>query len=351
MFRILLLFASLSVLSACNKPPEPPEPLRPVKTLRVSVEDQSRALSLPGEVRARHEAALAFQVGGKITRCAVNSGDTVRRGQILAQLEPVDYALSEQSAAASEAQARSNLSVAENEFKRFQALFEKNFVSAAALEQKQAALDAARANHTAARASHTEQSRRVAYTALTADGDGVITQYNCNIGQVVSAGQSIMGLARKGEMEILVHVPESALNTVNHSPTFLLRLNALPGVSWQGRLRELSAAADPATRTYAARIRVDKPDARLRLGMTATVEIASSAQSAIYLPLSAIISRDGKPGVWQLNAENTVQRVEITLGELAGNTVQVLSGIRSGDEIIVAGADLLREGEKVKRLP
>lgn len=351
MFRYRILLLSLCTLAACEKPPAPPEPLRPVKTLRVGLESGDGALRLPGEVRARHETALGFRVGGKVTECAVNMGDAVRRGQALARLEPVDYELSAQSAAAGEAQARSSLILAENDLKRYRSLYEKHFVSAAALDQKQAAYDAALAGLDAARSSHAEQSRRVGYTTLSADGDGIVTSYDCNIGQVVSAGQPVMGLARSGEKEIAIHLPEAELPRFRASPRFTVSLNAVPGKTWTGTLRELAAAADPATRTYDARIAVKDADAAMQLGMSASVEAQSAATQIMRLPLAAVISRDGRPGAWVVDGGGTVHRVEIALGEIEGDSVRVASGLKNGDTVVIAGTSLLREGEKVRLLP
>jgi membrane fusion protein, multidrug efflux system len=351
MRKKLLLLSLLLFVATCEKPPAPPEPLRPVKTMQVGMQPSDAALSLPGEVRARHEAPLGFRVGGKVTECKVNMGDTVRRGQVLARLEPADYQLAEQGSAANEAQAKSALTLAEADLKRYRVLREQNFVSAAALDQKQAAYDAARATLDAMQSSHSEQSRKVDYTALLADSDGVITTYDCNIGQVIAAGQPVLSLAHGGEKEIAIHLPEAELSRFRASANFTVSLNALPGKIWKGTLRELAAAADPATRTYAARIAVKDSDAAMQLGMSATVEVQAAGEQVMRLPLAAVVSRDSNPGVWVVDAGGGVHRKAITLGGIEDNSVRVASGLNIGDTVVTAGANLLREGEKVKLVP
>jgi RND family efflux transporter MFP subunit len=350
MHKIILL---LLLLAACNKPPAAPEPIRPVKTVHVGMEAGEAYLHLPGEVRARHETPLAFRVGGKVIECKVNLGDTVRHGQVLARLEAADYQLATQSGAAGVAEARSTLTLTEAELVRYRNLREKGFVSAAVLDQKQAAADAARARLDAIQSAHTEQSRQLDYTTLSADNDGVISAYNCNVGQVVSVGQPILQLAQAAEKEIVIHLPESELQYFRPAAHFTVSLNAVPGKSYQGTLRELAAAADPATRTYAARIAVKKADAAMQLGMSATVEVNPSGEGAqvMRLPLAAVVSRDSHPLVWKVDAASSVHAAAISIAGVEDNTVRIASGVNTGDIVVTAGANLLREGEKVKLLP
>lgn len=341
----------LLLLVACDQPPVTPEPIRPVKSVHIGLEPGEASLSLPGEVRARHEAPLAFRVGGKVTECKVNLGDAVRRGQILARLEPADYQLATQAGAAGVAEARSALTLAEAELARYRSLREKEFVSAAMLDQKQAAADAARARMDALQSAHSEQTRKLDYTTLSADNEGVITAYNCNVGQVVNVGQAILQLAQSGEKEILIHLPEAELSHFRSAASFTVSLNALPENAYPGTLRELAAAADPSTRTYAARIAVKNPGAAMQLGMSATVGVQPAGSQVMRLPLAAVFSRNSNPGVWKVDSGGVVHRIAVTLGSIDGDSVRVVSGLSIGDIVVTAGTNLLREGEQVKLLP
>jgi multidrug efflux system membrane fusion protein len=338
----------LPLLAACEQAPAPTEPLRPVKTMRVIVAPGEARLDLPGEVRARFEAPLSFRVGGKITACEVNLGDTVHRGKILARLEPADYKLAAEAGEAEVREAKSAFMLAQTELTRYRSLREKGFVSAAMLDQKQAAADSAQARLDALQSSHAEQGRQLAYTGLEADSDGVISGYDCNVGQVVAIGQPVMKLARSGAKEIWVNVPEAELQLLRHAAAFSVSLNAAPGKAYQGALRELAAAADPATRTYPARITVLDADAAVQLGMSATVAPHLAQAQAIRLPLSAIVSRDGKPSVWKVDEAGLVHQAAIMTGDIEGNTVRVAAGLNGGDVVVTAGVNLLRDGEKVK---
>jgi RND family efflux transporter MFP subunit len=355
MYKSLLLAAMLILIAACGETPAPQaETVRLVKVLEVTAQSPVSALLLAGEVRARYESPLAFQVGGKVVERAVNLGEAVKTGQLLARIDAADYELASRAAAAAVTAARADSMLAETELTRYRALVEKGHVSAITLDQKQTAADAARARFKAADAEHDAVRRRVAYTTLKADADGVVTAMELNVGQVVGAGQRVFEIARDGSREIEVNVPEADLARVRSAREFKVRFNARPDEVINGALRELSAAADPLTRTYAARIAVDAAQGELhalQLGMSATVSDIQDAAAVLRLPLAAVVSRNGKPQVWKLDATtSTVHAAEVRTGALDGDGVLIEAGIVPGEVVISAGANLLREGQRVRAL-
>jgi len=352
MYKSLLPAAMLLLIAACDETPAPqPETVRLVKVLEVTAQSPVSALLLAGEVRARYESPLAFQVGGKVVERAVNLGEAVKAGQLLARIDAADYELAARAAAAAVTAARADLTLAETELTRYRALVEKGHVSAITLDQKQSAADAARARFKAVAAEHDVVRRRVEYTTLKADADGVVTAMELNVGQVVGAGQRVFEIARDGSREIEVSVPEADLARMRSAREFKVRFNAQPDEVINGTLRELSAAADPLTRTYAARIAVNAADDVLQLGMSATVSDIQDAAPVLRLPLSAVVSRNGKPQVWKLDAAtSTVHAAEVRTGALDGDGILIETGIAPGDVVISAGANLLREGQPVRAL-
>lgn len=341
----------LPLLAACSKAAPPPEPVRPVKTMVMGLQPAASSLTLPGEVRAVHESPLAFRVGGKVVECRAKLGDSVERGQLLAKLEAVDYQLGAQSGAAGESEARSNLEFVEADLLRYRKLHEQGFISKAQLEQKQLAADAARARLKASRSGHEIQSRQLGYTALSAEHDGVLTSADCNPGQVVAVGQPVFRQAQGTAREIQVYLPEDVMPRLSRDAKFRVSFGALPGQFWQGTLRELAAAADPATRTYSARITLSEVDDALRLGMSASVNVPESSGNVFRLPLTAVLSRDGKPQVWKVDKAQTVHSVAVAVSAIEGNEVRIASGLAIGDVVVIAGANLLREGQSVRLMP
>jgi RND family efflux transporter MFP subunit len=185
---------------------------------------------------------------------------------------------------------------------------------------------------------------------LTADTAGVITAIEAEAGQVVTPGQTVAKLARPGEKEIAIAVPESQRDLVEDAKEYVVTLNAFPGRSWKGRLREFSPMADPATRTYGARITVLEAGTDMDLGMSARVSVASAVSaSGVELPLSAIYSRGDTPNVWVVTG-NMPRLVAVKMRGLSGERVLIESGLNPGDVVVIAGANLIREGQQVRVL-
>lgn len=352
MLKLITPLLACLTIAACTGEAPPPEPIRPVKVIKIATGAAPDNLALAGEVRARFEAPLAFRVAGKIVERRVNLGDSVRRGQVLGRLEATDYQLAADAQAAAVAGAKTELALAEADLTRYRALRDKGFISAAELDRRQAAADGAAARLKAAEAAHAEGRRQVGYATLVADSDGVVTWLDFNAGQVVAAGQPLLKLARPGEREIEVHVAENDLARVTSGTDFQIALNARPEQAFPGKLRELAAAADPATRTYAARIAVAAPPQALSLNMSATARLHNRSEPVMRLPLAAVVSRDGVPQVWKLDtATSTVRAARITTGGTAGNDWLVNGGLNPGETVVAAGANLLHEEQKVRVLP
>ncbi len=328
----------LVLLGACGKPPVSPEPVRTVRVMQVRADAAPAVLTFPGEVRARHESRLAFRLGGKMIERRVEAGTRVHRGDVLARIDAQDAALNA-------AQAEAARALAQAEVRRYRDLREKNFVSQAVLDSKETVLKTATAQAGMAR-------NQAAYATLVADGEGVITALEAETGQVVGAGQTIFRVAQGNEKEIAFAVPESELAALRDVESFAIRLNSLPGRSWNARLREVAPAADATTRTYAVRLSVMQADEAMQLGMSATVEAKVSRGGTAYrLPLSAFFTRDAQTHVWVVDPHaQTVAKATVHTDGMAGNDLRVIAGLQPGQWVVTAGANLLEAGQKV-RLP
>lgn len=321
-----------------------------VKTQTVSLDGSSTQSSgYSGEVRGRYESKLAFQVNGKIIRRNVDLGTTVKKGDVLIQIDPIDV---QQGATATKAQvlaAESQFKLAKDNLERFRELYNQKLMSKAEFDRYQTTYDAAEAQLRQAKAQYTVSSNQLNYCNLYADNNGVVAGIYAETGQVVAAGQPVVVLVSGSEREVEINVPENRLADFNNQPQLRVTFWALPNVMIEGRVREISPMADPVTRTYKARISLVNPPSVLKLGMTATVTASGqSGQSAISVPLAAIYQTDATPEVWVVS-QGVVNLKPVKLGDyIDGDQVQVLEGIHNGDVIVTAGAHKLREGEKVR---
>lgn len=340
------------LVGACAKEQPATEVVRPVRTLTVSAERAGMQSEFSGEVRPRYESRLGFRIGGKISRRLVDLGAQVKKGQVLAQLDPQDLKLAEVAARSNVAAASSQYELAKAELARYRDLRAKNFISRAELDRRVAANDSALAQLNAVRAQSSIQDNQADYTVLRADADGVITAVEAEAGQVVSSGQTVVRLAQTAEKEIAIAVPEDKVEAVRAASRVEVSLWAAPGRASSGRIREIAPAADPATRTYAVRVSVAEPPAGMRWGMTANVRFsAQTPVSLIRVPLSALLQKGEQTVVWVLDAKSsTVQSVAVTVAGPNGNDALLSNGLAPGQVIVTAGAHLLQPGQTVKLL-
>ena len=349
--RPLFVAVAAFALAACSKPESAPEVVRPVQLAPVVVGSMARSAVFAGEVKPRHEADLAFRIGGKIIERRVDAGAQVMKGQVLARLDPADVALQAQAAEAAVAAARTESEFARAELERYENLFRQKFVSESALDAKQNTMRAAQARLQQTQATLAVTRNQAAYAALVAPDNGVITSINVEVGQVVAAAQPVMKLAGSDEREVAIAVPESRIGEVREAKQLNVMLLASPKRVFKGRVREISPAVDPVTRTFSVRVSVPDADATLSWGMTANVAtIGLQASEGAIVPLTAVYhDAEGKPAVWVYDGTSgkvALRRVE--LGPYREDGAVINSGLRDGEWIVAAGVHKLKPGQTVK---
>jgi multidrug efflux system membrane fusion protein len=347
---IALAVSLLILLAGCSKPAEKTEDARPVRVMLVSADSADVNAEFAGEVRARVESRLGFRVGGKITARKVDVGTTVRRGQVLMQLDPQDLQLSQTQALAGLRATETTRDLAKAEMKRYQELRVKNFVSQAVIDAKVSAWKAAQANVDAAQAAYRGQSNQAGYATLVSDVDGVVTAVDAEVGQVVAPGAPVVRVAKAGDKEIVIGIPEDKVDALRQVADVSVRLWANPKLVIPGKIREVSPVADPSTRTYAVKVAIPDSETGARLGMTALVQFASkTATPMIRVPLTALYHEQASTSVW-LVENQAVRLVPVQVASAAGNDILLAGGVKPGQTVVTAGVNLLKNGQKVKIL-
>ncbi len=341
------VIAMALLLAACSEKPPVVEDIRPVRAIQISPAGAENVVELAGEIQPRYESRLGFRVGGKLIARQVEIGSVVKRGQLLMQIDPRDLQLSQSQANASVNAAASNLSLAKAEYERYRELRQKNFVSQAVLDAKEAAYKSALANHEQSNAALNIATNQNSYANLVADADGVVTALQAEAGQVVAAGTPVVQLARTGEKEARISIPEDQVEMVRQVKEMQVRIWANQALVLRGQLRELSPVADPATRTYTAKISIPNAPPEVRLGMTATVRFITKAdKNLIRLPLTVLLNEKNQTSIWVIE-NGAVKSVPVQVGGVMGNEVVIASGVNAGQMIVTAGVNTLRAGQKV----
>jgi membrane fusion protein, multidrug efflux system len=350
-----LAILAATALVACSKTEPAPDPVRAVRTVTIASQTAGGVYEYAGDVRARTESRLSFRVNGKMIKRLVDLGDTVKAGQVLAQLDAQDLRLGQDAARAAAAAAQASFDQTAADFKRYKELADKGFIGPAELDRREAALKTARAQLDQARAQASVQGNQAGYAALVADASGVVTGVDLEPGMVASAGTPVLRLAHDGPRDVVFSVPEDRVAIVKSlaakPDAFKVRLWGSDATPLPASIREISAAADPVTRTFLVKADIGKAAIDgTRLGQTATVLMALPQVSGVTkLPLSALREEQGRSAVWLVDRGSmTVKSQDVKLAGADGNDAVITAGLAPGQIVVTAGVHVLNPGQKVK---
>lgn len=349
--RLALLAALGMALAACSEAQTAavPEVMRPVKVVEIAKTDDTRLLDYSGAVRARWEANLGFRVAGKIVERAVDIGDRVQPGDLLARIDATDYALAVKTAEANLAAAEKQVETAGLTLKRAGQLQAKNVASQSVLDEATLGHQQAVAARDAAASSLQQARNQVGYAELRADRGGIVTAVGADSGQVVAVGTPVVTVAVDGEKEIQIAVPETEI--LGFKPDMAVEVGFWNDGSLKldGRVREIAGSADPRSRTFSVRIGLPD-DARVLLGMTATVRATiGTDRPLVSVPLEALAEKGGSKIVWVVDPDNgTVHARDVEVSDFGPDGVRVAKGLNQHDLVVAAGTQFMTENLKVK---
>ena len=338
----------LSVLSACHKEEKAAaQSIRPVRTVTVEFRQSGDTLALTGEIQPRYQADIGFRVNGKILERPVDVGTEVKTGDLIARLDPQQYRQDLEVAKSEVAAAEAEVTRSQAQEARQRELLKNGYTTRVKYDQALKTFKTAVAQLDAMRAKQVQASENLGYTELTADNDGVITAVGADAGQVVTAGQMVVRLARPGEREAVFNIAEGAFKSPPKNPTVMVHLVSNPDVKAAGTVRYVSPQADPATRTYTVRVSLPNAPPQMRLGANVVGTVTLDQRSTVTIPGSALFQKEGKAAVWLVEKDHTVQLKPIAVDRYQGDSVVVGSGLDKGDVVVTAGVQKLLPGQKV----
>jgi RND family efflux transporter MFP subunit len=343
-------FFILALVGCGGKSPSDPRakvPLVRVATVRQAALEPR---SFTGTVAARIQSDLGFRVPGKVLERLVDAGNTVKRGQPLMRIDPIDLQLAAQAQAEQVTAAKARARQTADDEIRYRTLLTSNAVSVSGYDQAKAAADSAKAMLSAEEAKAEVSRNATGYAELVADADGVVMETVVEPGQVVSPGQVVVRLAHAGGREAIVQLPETLRPPVGSVAQAALFGRA--GISVMAKLRQLSNSADRLTRTFEARYVLDGELADAPLGATVTIRIQegdSSLPDGLEIPLGALFDSGKGPGVWVIEGEPAhVAWQPVNVRSLNDDRACIAGQLKAGDRVVALGAHLLREGEPVR---
>jgi RND family efflux transporter MFP subunit len=347
-YAALVITGLVVSLAGCSQKRELDPRTEPELVRIVEVGSSSGAApAFTGVVSARVQSDLGFRVPGKVTKRLVDTGQFVRAGQPLMTIDRTDYVHAITARAETVAAAKAKALQAASDEARYRGLVKSGAVSASIYDQIKAASDAAQADLAAAKAQEQVARDEDGYSQLVADADSVVIETLAEPGQVVTAGQTVVKLARSGPREAAVNLPET-LRPALGSTAYAALYGSMTTVPV--RLRQLSNAADPQTRTFEARYVLEGAAANAPLGATVTVHLSGAVGTdSLQVPVSSILDQGKGPGIWLLNpTTSTVSFQPVQVRQLGEELATISGNLHSGQQIVALGVHLLHDGEHVR---
>ncbi len=347
--KSLWLLPVAVLLAACSKKEPPPEPVRPVLSVKVQALSEESLGRFAGSIQARYESNTGFRVGGRIASRNVDVGTEVEKGTLLATLDPSDQQNQLRSAQGDLAKIQAQLINAQANARRQQALFDRGVGAQAQLDVANTDLKTTQASLDQARAAVNQSKDQLGYTELRSDHKAVVTAWNAEAGQVVTAGQQVVTLAQPDIKEAVIDLPDTLVDQIPADVVFSVAAQLDPSINTTAVIREIEPQAQSATRTRRARLTLaDTPDG-FRLGTAISVTLSSAIKPRIELPATALQEVDGKARVWVIDTQSkTVSPRDVSVISRTDSTVVLAGGVKNGEQVVSAGVNSLKPGQSVK---
>lgn len=333
--RVAPILAAVLMLAACGRQGQEERKDAPavVTTMRVASQPWRDSIEALGTARANESVSIVAKVSDVVTRLAFDSGERVRAGQLL-----VDMNSSAQRADVAAAEA--SLRDAEQQLRRGSELARQQLIA-------QGQLETLRANRDSAAAALASRRAAVADRTLVAPFAGVLGLRQVSVGALVGPGTTITTLDDDSRIKLDFTVPESVLSSLARGQSISARSDAWPGVSFEGTVADIDSRIDPETRAITVRALLPNPDGRLRAGMLLRVAVRLPERQALVLPEIAVQQEGSQASVFRVGAGDTVAQVPVTLGSRSAGKVEIVSGLKAGDRIVVEGIVKLHDGSHI----
>lgn len=347
--NVLLLCTLLVVLPGCRDTSLREVVDRPVLFTEVVEPRDTSHGRFAGNIQPHYEVAQGFRVVGRIATRQAEIGQAVRKGDLLATLEPSEQQNQLHARQAELSKAQSSWQQVRDEQLRYQQLFERGVGSQARLDQLSSDLRNQDALQQRARIALQQAGDHLSYTRLFAEFDGLVTDWRAEVGHVMAAGQPVVSLARPESREAVVDLPVGLAASLSEEVRIRVISPLNEQVSVGARVRQLSPQIDAATRTQRVRLALQGPAELFRLGSTVAVEISGAAPAFHQLPGSAVLQRDGRTQVWVIDPlTSTLSPRAVQVVAHNGSMVQVGGELQAGDKVVTAGVNSMHPGQKIR---
>lgn len=351
-----LLVCVGSIIAGCSKPvpTAPPPQAMPVQVSSVSMTDVPNSDTYVATIKSRRSSTMQPQVDGNITRILVKSGDLVKAGQLLIQIDPLKQKAAVQSQEGTQAQKRAVYQYNQTELERQHKLFEAGIISRDAYEQAQQAFQNSKGDYEANVALTTSQQQQLAYYQIRAPFSGVVGDIPVHVGDYVSPTTVLTTVDENADLEAYIYLPaERAMQVRIGLPVDIL--DASGGILAHTSISFLSPQVDNGLQSILVKAEIPHTTQRLRNLQLVNARVTWKTSSQPVVPVLAVVRVGGQPFVYVATPSRhgngyVAHQVAVTLGETVDNNYPVLSGLKPGDKVILSGIQFLQEGVPVQPL-
>ncbi len=356
----LISLLMVGALAGCDEEPVPEKTaVRQVRAMKVSDSAAFQRRTFSGRAKATKELDLAFNVAGPLAEYPANVGDEVKKGDLLARIDPAPFKAEVKRAQAAldrAAATRKNAKLARD---RDKTLFDKGHVAQARLDQTEALLSETIADVGAADAVLIRARLDLQYTNLRAPFTGIVVQTYVDNFENVQIKQPVIRLVDASRIEMIINIPENLISIVPRVRAVVVAFDAFPDLEVLARIKEIGTEASATTRTYPVTLIMEQPsEVRILPGMAGKAfskspAVAVESGAGLEIPVSAVLTdaEDEKTYVWVIDESTlTVQKRAVTPGPLTDRGIKITGGLQPGVWIATAGVHYLKDGQKVRIL-
>lgn len=305
-------------------------------------------LLLNGSIEGQTTATISAKISGRIEQVMVQDGQQVKLGDPLVKLESVELSNSVRAAQDAVAKAQVNYDLAMTDYNRYQKLYSVGAVSEQALDSAAAKVKTAQADLSSATASQNSAQQQYGYGIITAPVDGVVSNVTATIGQVVSPGAALMAVQDINQVYAVVNIEQKDLGLVKIGQPADVTVDAYGDKVFAGTVDLMNPEAGTANRMFRTKIKIDNADSSLKAGMFAKIQLAlGDAKQVLTVPQAAVIQKQGLYYVFTAENNKAIRR-QVAIGEVNGDSIQVNSGLQSGEQVIISNVSQLKDGDAVK---
>jgi len=349
--RYIFIACFFILFSGCSEAPSEKELNRLVNVKSFTYTEQLRTIEYPGRVEARYQTELAFQVKGLLVKRLVEVGDYVKEGMPIAMLEAKDYLLASKRFAGERRAAKANHDRAERDLTRAIELRKKDFIGQSDLDRAVNVEEAAKATLQALGAQHAQSLNQRGYTQLLAPADGLVTELSVEVGDVLEAGALVAKFAWEKDWEFVTALAESNINQLTKGLVATVSFWAFPEKDYSANIREMSPVPNLGAPSYKVKLSLNKRPEKLKLGMTGHVYFSAIESKVGLLPVSSLLNSEGETKVLVVDPKTKQTHLQVvTFGKPVGDQVAILSGLKEGQLVVVAGANKVIAGAMVRLL-